>query len=247
MRSTVAMRVGALARRTGVSVRTLHHYDEIGLLVPSRRTEAGHRLYGSDEIVRLQQILSLRQLGFSLQEIQAFLNDPACSPQRVVEMHLARLRSEIEYRHQLCRRLEALAAHLQTTEEVSVETFLQTMEAMTMYEKYYTPEQLQALGERAQRMGEDEMRKVEKEWEDLYAQVRAEMERGTDPTSEPVLRLARRALELIQAFTGGDAGIERSLNTMYHQEGPVAASRGMVDQATWDYFGRAMAAARKAS
>lgn len=55
-REPEALKVGELARRTGLSVRTLHHYDEIGLLSPARRTATGHRLYGRDEIRRLQQI-----------------------------------------------------------------------------------------------------------------------------------------------------------------------------------------------
>ena len=58
-----AIKVGEVAKRTGLSVRTLHHYDEIGLLSPSRRTASGHRLYGAGELARLQQIKSLRQLG----------------------------------------------------------------------------------------------------------------------------------------------------------------------------------------
>ena len=59
-------KVGELARRTGVSVRALHHYEEIGLLVPSWRTESGHRLYSEPDIIRLTQIVSLRQIGLSL-------------------------------------------------------------------------------------------------------------------------------------------------------------------------------------
>ena len=65
-----AMKVGELAKRTGVSVRTLHYYDEIGLLSPSHRSEAGYRLYSAEDIARLQQIKSLRQLGFRLEEIR---------------------------------------------------------------------------------------------------------------------------------------------------------------------------------
>jgi MerR family transcriptional regulator, thiopeptide resistance regulator len=67
-------KIGELAKRTGVSIRTLHHYDDIGLLSPSHRTESGHRVYGREEVVRLQQILSLRQNGFSLEQIRDALN-----------------------------------------------------------------------------------------------------------------------------------------------------------------------------
>src|SRR5919206_2272820 len=84
-----AWRVGELARRTGVSVRALHYYDEIGLLSPSRRTEAGHRLYCAEDVVRLQQIRSLRALGFGLEEIRECLNDPSFSVQRVIELHIS--------------------------------------------------------------------------------------------------------------------------------------------------------------
>ena len=238
------MRAGTLARRTGVSVRTLHHYDAIGLLSPAQRTEAGHRLYGPADVARLQQIVSLRQLGLSLGEIRACLDDPAFTPARVIEMHLSRLRRQIELQKRLCRRLEALAGYLNAAEEVSVDELIRTIEGMTMIDKYYTPEQLRALDARREALGEEGMLQAQQDWEALYAEVRAEMEKGTDPTSEPVLRLARRAHELIRAFTGDDAGIERSLGTMYRQEGPEAASRGMIDRALWDYFGRAMAAAK---
>jgi DNA-binding transcriptional MerR regulator len=66
LRQETTWKVGELAERTGVSVRTLHHYDEIGLLSPPWRTEVGHRLYSVRDILRLQQIRSLRALGFGL-------------------------------------------------------------------------------------------------------------------------------------------------------------------------------------
>jgi DNA-binding transcriptional MerR regulator len=83
------MKVGEVAKRTGLSVRTLHYYDEIGLLSPAEHTASRHRLYGAPEILRLQQIKSLRQLGFSLDEIREMLDSPTLSPRRVLEMHAA--------------------------------------------------------------------------------------------------------------------------------------------------------------
>ena len=73
------LKVGALARRAGLTVRTLHHYEEIGLLVPARRTGSGHRLYGMPEVRRLHQITSLKQMGLSLDEIRASLDGGGCS------------------------------------------------------------------------------------------------------------------------------------------------------------------------
>src|SRR5437764_11647382 len=102
---TEVLKVGELARRTGLTVRTLHHYDEIGLLKPSLHTESGHRLYTAGDVARLQQIVSLRQLGFALEEIHACLDRPEFAPLEVVGLHLARLREQMELQRKLCERL----------------------------------------------------------------------------------------------------------------------------------------------
>ena len=72
--------VGDLARVAGVTVRTLHHYDAIGLLVPSGRTPAGYRTYDYPDVLRLQRVLSYRTLGLSLDAIGALLDDPTADP-----------------------------------------------------------------------------------------------------------------------------------------------------------------------
>jgi DNA-binding transcriptional MerR regulator len=90
--------VGQVSAFAGVSVRALHHYEEIGLLVPSGRSEAGYRLYSAAELERLQEILGWRALGFQLSEIAALLDDPAHDriealrrQRELVESDLARL------------------------------------------------------------------------------------------------------------------------------------------------------------
>src|SRR5262249_55327676 len=106
------LKVGDLAARTGLSVRTLHHYDRIGLLSPSRRSDSGHRLYARREILRLQQILSLRQIGLSLDEIGDVLKRRNGLAGRVIRMHISRLKERIAMQQDLCRRLESLEPRL---------------------------------------------------------------------------------------------------------------------------------------
>jgi DNA-binding transcriptional MerR regulator len=234
-------KVGELARRTGLTVRTLHHYDQVGLLRPSRRSAAGHRLYGEGEVARLQQIQSLRRLGFGLEEIREMLDRPEFSPARVVELHLERVREQIRLQQRLCERLEGIAARLRAAETVSADDLIRTIEAMSMFEKYYTPEQLEELRARAEQVGPERMREVEAEWPRLMDEVRAEMERGTDPRDERVQALARRWSGLVREFTGGNPAIERSLGNLYREEGSVHTKDVAAMRPMMEYIGRAMA------
>ncbi len=241
-----AMRVGVLAKRTGVSVRTLHYYDEIGLLAPSERSDAGYRLYAAADIVRLQQIMSLRQLGFSLDEIQGCLCRGDLSPLRVIEQQIAQLREQIALHHQLRDRLEAIAQGLREAEEPSIAELLHTMEVMNRMEKYYTPEQREWLNERRQAVGEERIREVEAEWPELIAAVGREMDAGTDPADPRVQALAQRWMGLVQEFTGGNPGIEKSLRTMYQNEAPKNIHPSMDPRMSeyMAYIGKATAAGK---
>ena len=88
-----SFKVGDVARRTGLTVRTLHHYDRLGLLRPSARTSGGHRVYTVRDLTRLQQVVSLRQLGFSLADIGRMLKRRDVSTITVLRAHVARLTS----------------------------------------------------------------------------------------------------------------------------------------------------------
>ncbi|WP_437334254.1 MerR family transcriptional regulator [Sorangium sp. So ce394] len=233
------LKVGDLAKQTGLSVRTLHYYEEIGLLSPSHRTASGHRMYSAGDVARLQQIKSLRELGFSLEQITGCLDRPGFSPLETIELHLARLREQIALEQKLCARLEGLASVLRAGEGVSVEQLLQTIEVMTMIEKYYTPEQLAELQQRAEAIGPEKMREAESAWKQIYEDMRAEMQKGSDPKSEPVQQIVKRMRELIDAFTGKNPGIERSLNRMYQEEPSMRNQHGM-DPALHEFIGKAM-------
>ncbi|HVT59712.1 MAG TPA: MerR family transcriptional regulator [Thermoanaerobaculia bacterium] len=232
-------RVGELARQTGLSVRTLHYYDEIGLLRPSRHTAAGHRLYEAADIARLQQIKSLRFLGLSLDEIRDTLRSPGMPQRRVIELHIARLKEQIALQQKLCWRLELIAAQLDSAAGIAVDELTRTIEEITMFEKYYTPEQLQEIKERGRQVGEERIRQVEGEWQELIAAVHREMEKGTDPASERVQLLARRWMSLVGEFTGGNPDVAKALGAMYQQE-PALRERTGIDRAMFDYVSRAM-------
>ena len=222
------MKIGELAQQTGLSIRTLHYYDEIHLLSPQHRTPAGHRLYGEVEIARLQQILSLRQLGFSLDEIRECLEDPDFSLPKVIDLHRDRLREQMTLSRTLLDRLNGIAKELETTQSVAVERLIQTMETILMTQQYFTPEQ--------QKVVEARFRQEEGKWQDLLDRARSEMEKGSDLNSLSVRRLARSWRQAMTSLICGDAQIYQSLIGMYQQAGPEAASWGTLDTATFEYI-----------
>ena len=230
-------KIGELARRTGLTVRTLHHYDEIGLLSPAERSDGGHRVYDEADVQRLYRIVSLRSLGFPLDAIARALDSKTFDPKEAVDDHLRRLEAQIAQEQQLLDKLRTLR------ERLDADDFLTTIEEITMRERYYTPEQLDQLDQRRQALGEDAIKDVEREWGEIFATLKQEMESGTDPADPRLRPIGDRSRELIEMFTGGDPGIQASLKRMYETEGSEKASRGMADPAVFEYLARVNAAA----
>ena len=225
------LKIGELARQTGLSIRTLHYYDEIGLLSPSHRSRADHRLYTRQDIIRLQQIMSLRQLGLSLKEIHNCLENPDFSLLRVIELHRVRVHEQMTLSRRLSQRLEVIAQALQTSQSVAVEDLIQTMETITMTTQYFTPKQQETL--------EVRFREGEADWQQLLSEIRTEMNKGSDLNSPAVRMLARRWLWSMKTFVQGDGEIYESLVKMYQQEGIVAAEWGM-DSAAFEFILKAI-------
>ncbi len=235
-------KVGALARQTGLSIRMLRYYDEIGLLAPSARTRAGHRLYAPADVTRLHRIQSLRQLGFTLEEVAECLRRPELTLERIVELHLARVHEQIRAQQRLRQRLETIAGHLRAAHDVSVDDLIRTIEAMTMSEKYLTPEQMREIDGRREGMADARRQEVMAEWPRLIAEVRAQMDAGADPAGEPALALARRWKALVHETTGPDTATHRAVRTMYEGEPDLQAQTGL-DPRMFDFIGQAWAAA----
>lgn len=240
-------KVGELAARTGLTVRTLHHYDAIGLLSPSGRTGSahgsGHRLYTAADVSRLHQIICLKQLGFSLEQVKEYMTRADYDPRTVVRLHLAKVRQQAAELAELGNRLEALANTLDSVDNVSADTFLETIEVMTMIEKYYTPEQLEQLKQRKEEVGDARIKEVEAEWPQLMAEVQAAMDAGIEPADPKVQDMARRWVGLVNEFTGGDPGIFKSLSSMYANEDNVRGMNVPQMREMMAYIQKAMAAA----
>lgn len=125
---------GELARATGLTIRALHHYDELGLLVPSARTQAGHRLYDQEDVRRLYRIVALPRLSLPLEEVATVLGDETIGLADTVRRHLERVECDLERQERLKRRLAQILAALDRSAEPTVDEFIDVLEVMAMVE-----------------------------------------------------------------------------------------------------------------
>jgi DNA-binding transcriptional MerR regulator len=205
------LKVGELAERAGLTVRTLHHYDSIGLLRPSARSDAGYRLYDRDDVARLQQIQALRKFGMALDDIGAYLDSPDASPLAIIEQQIASLDQQIEQAARMREQLMRLRAQLASGEAPELATWLTTLEQMTMYDKYFSQAELQHL-----RLIQNEDAK--KDWKELVTQVQSLMDQRIPPDGAAAKKLTRRWIEILDRDTGGKPELAMKLDRMLTSE-----------------------------
>jgi DNA-binding transcriptional MerR regulator len=214
------LKIGELAQRSGLTVRTLHHYDDIGLLTPSARSDAGYRLYHRNDISRLQQIQALRRFGMALADIGHFLANPGASRTDVIARQLAALDHQIAEAGRLRDQLTRLQAQLLQGEEPALSTWLTTLEHMTVYDKYFSQEELS-------KMPLYHSTPAQTEWAALVAQVQQQMDAGVAPTAPAAQQLAVRWMQMLARDSGPDPAIAHRLDHMWAQEAGVREHSGI--------------------
>ncbi|HEV2680510.1 MAG TPA: MerR family transcriptional regulator [Rhodanobacter sp.] len=230
--------VGELARRCGMTVRTLHHYDAIGLLQPASRSGAGYRLYARADIERLHRIQALRQLGLSLTDIGTALSGPQQPLAEVVDRQIAQIDRELTEAANLRERLVYLRTQLANGQSPDLADWLDTLELMTMYEKYFSPEELKTL---PLHTNPD----VQVEWSALISAVQSAMDRGATTEDADVQMLALRWMTMIERGTGNNPDFLMRLNAMNENE-PIARARSGITQALQTFVEESVVAARLA-
>jgi DNA-binding transcriptional MerR regulator len=219
-----------LAKLSGVTVRALHHYDRLGLLKPARRSAAGYRLYSEHDFARLEQIVALKFIGFSLKEIKTILERGPSD----LTTALRQQRAAMEEKR---RRLELAIQAIQRAEYVAGvsgnpdwETFAKIIEVINMQDnmdwtrKYYSEEAQREIEKRAATIPREVIGQAERDWAKLIATVQAAVKSGEDPASEKARSLAARWCELLEGFTGGNREIQAGLNRMYADKANWPAS-----------------------
>lgn len=225
------LKVGELARRTGVTVRALHHYDHIGLLRPSARSEGGYRLYDRDDVARLHGIRTLQQLGVPLAEMPRLLDGGTAALQAILARQMHALDQEMARTQALRDRLGVVQLVLAKGGTPDIDDWLASLETMATYEQYFSVGELQ----RAFR----QWRRCEAEWPPLVQAIRAAMDRGVPPEAVELQPLVQQWIDLATRWMDGDLAFLGRWGRMLREQPDLPLPAGM-DLALIDHVDRAI-------
>jgi DNA-binding transcriptional MerR regulator len=205
--SADGLTVGRAAALVGVSVKTLHHWDAIGLVRPSGRTWAGHRVYSGDDVARMHRVLVYRELGFPLAEIGRILDDPDADERDHLRRQRAQLVERIDRLRKMLdavdRMLEASGRGMRLTPEEQVEIFGADWRPAWVEEaeeRWGDSAQWAQYAERAAAMSPQDWRDVKAETDALHADLAAACRAGVAPGSAAANALAERHRALMSRY-----------------------------------------------
>ena len=232
--------VKELSELTKISVRTLHHYDNIGLLTPAVRRENGYRVYSEQDVIRLQHIVALKYLGFSLEKIGSMLEDGE------IKHHLAMQKALLEEKKQSVEMMLRMIEHSLLVETIDTEKILDLIvgfktgiDAAQNWQNAYSKEELDAFKQADAQYTEQEKADYAAAWQDLVARVKAHM--NNDPAAPESIKIAREWHALVEKIYGDKPELKAALTRVRSQGKMPDAFGGGGGMMSW------IAAAKKAA
>ena len=215
--------MGDVARLTGVTVRTLHHYDQIGLVVPGVRTDAGYRVYGMAELQRLQEVLFLRELGFGLAEIRVLVEGPGHDRHAALRRQRRMLEAKAGHLLAMVDTIDAVLDNEREGTPMSGQDMLGVFgdfdpaaHAAETKERWGDSEAYRQSQQRTARYTPADWRRQQSEWAEIDAGFVALMEAGVPADSPQAAEVARRhRAHITEWFYDCTPEIHRGLAEMY--------------------------------
>lgn len=199
--------VSEVARMAHVTVRTLHHYDDIGLLHPSDRTEAGYRLYSQAELERLHLVLLYRELGFSLEAIGQLLDEPALDRAKALRAQRELLEEKVSRTRAVIRAVDRTLETMERGTEMDAETMFEGFEgfdhaehAEEAKERWGGTDAYRESMRRAKSYGKEDWAEMKREMEAIEADMAALLAVGKDPEGAEAMAVAERHRQHIERW-----------------------------------------------
>ncbi|MGO2304682.1 MAG: MerR family transcriptional regulator [Providencia sp.] len=216
--------VGEIAEKTGLTVRTLHHYEEIGLLLPTARTDAGYRLYNMQCIERLMQIQMLRQIGVKLKDIGEILDGRSGDIAHLIQERITLLTEQMSQMARLRYRLELLQKQMQDGDTLTQTDWFSVLEMMSMFDKYFTPQELEQLPLYTSQTLKNQ------EWQQRVTTVNRLMNEGVAPQTQQVQKVAVEWMTALERDTGGNPDFFARLNEIHLSDNELAYLSGISEE-----------------
>jgi len=238
------------ARLTKVTVRTLHYYDQIGLLRPSFERPNGYRVYMDADLLKLQQIVTLKFMGFSLGQIRDLLASKGYEAVKSLRVQAGAVKDEIARLREAARAIDQVLARLEKDGRIHRQKLIKIMEVIQMgedvkkawHEKFYTEEELKAFREIGKKYTPEMMAEYQNRWAALIDEVKRNL--GLDPASDKAQDLGRRWTALVDEVYGGHAGLKAQIAKAYNA-GAVPKEYNMIAPEVWGFIKRVHEAAKK--
>jgi DNA-binding transcriptional MerR regulator len=241
-------RVSELARLAGVSVRTLHHYDAIGLLKPTRRAANGYRLYSPADALRLQQIVIRRELGMALEQIRRTLDEPAFDLRDALLEQRAALEQRREHTEQMIRSIDAaLAVIEEESEDMDTKElfggFDPAKHEAEAEERWGSTDAWAESKRRTAGYGEDDWTRIKAEADAIHRELADLLRAGAPAEGEAAMDLAERhRLHIDRWFYPCAPAMHRGLGQMYVADERFAAVYEAYEEGLAAYFAAAIEA-----
>lgn len=213
------LRIGEFAARAGVTIPTLRYYDRIGLLQPVARSEADQRLYAESGLARLQQILTLKLIGLSLDEIKALLTNDWDGIQELLGRQQSVLQSQVQHLLAVIESIKKARAILRNSPTVDIEQFVNIIKAVTMnhqtdwFSQFISDDQQDHVAAFHNQKTLADHKRIGQAWQLLFQDIRTHMEKV--PHAPDVGQLVARWDDLMQQSAPANLGLIESLNKAY--------------------------------
>jgi len=242
--------VKEFADLTGVTVRALHFYDEIGLLKPSFEKPNGYRVYTDADLLKLQQIVTLKFMGFSLEQVRELLDRKGFEVVKSLKIQAEVVRDEIGRLEQASRAIGQVLKTLEGQGRINRKKLIEIMEVIQMgedvkktwHEKFFTEGELKEFQEVGKKYTPEMVSAYQRRWAELIEEVKKNL--GADPAGEVAQSLARRWKELLNEAYGDHPQLKARIGEAYAQ-GAIPADHRMFGPEVWDFIKKAQAAAKK--
>lgn len=214
------LKISDFAKKAGVTVKTLLHYEKVGILEPSGKTDNGYRVYSNEDFLRLQQILTLKFLGLTLDEIKTVLNENKDNLSKLIFMQKQVLDIKKKQIETVINALEKAEGQIKANGAVSVDALIDIIKVTKMEKKiewiqnYITKEELLDVGKRLYgNLTKEELEKRAKENNDFMEEIKSSVH--LSPDSPKAQELAKRWKAKIDEFANGNKKLEEKLNALY--------------------------------